>query len=438
MLSDFLHHVHSKQLFAKQHRLVLALSGGLDSVVLAHLLKQGDFDFVVAHCNFKLRGADSNKDEKFCKSLAEELKVPFFSIQFDTKSYARKHKLSLQVAARNLRYNWFLEILKHRSCDLLLTAHHADDSVETMLLNLVRGTGIQGLKGVPMRNGLVVRPLLPFHKTELEQYARKEKLKYRKDASNSQSHYDRNFIRLKVIPLLAKLNPSIKKTLAANTERFNEEGRLLNEYLHQIAGKIMSKEGSIYSINRDSILAYETPRSILHHFLSPMGFNESQVEDLLNNINSGKLSGKQLLSASHQLSIDRDAIRIRPIPLEKTKTISIEELGDLQLKAGLHVIKVKKAGKAEPNEIFLSIRQLVFPLQIRGPVTGDKFKPFGMKGFKLLSDFLRAEKQERFQKENCRLLVNGNGEIIWVMGKRSDERYRIQGAHSDLVKLILE
>lgn len=438
MLPEFLHHVHSRNLFAKQHRLLLALSGGVDSVVLAHLLKQGDFDFSVAHCNFNLRGTESEKDEKFCKALAEQIKVPFYSIRFDTKAYARKHKQSIQVAARQLRYHWLHEQLKIRSCDFLLTAHHADDSSETMLLNLVRGTGIEGLKGVPERNGQVLRPLLPFHKSELLSFARKEKLKFREDKSNLQSHYDRNFIRLKLIPQLAKLNPSIHKTLAANTRRFAEEGHLLNLYLQQLAAKISKQEDQLLVINREALLRFEAPNTLLHHLLYPLGFNDSQVEDLLFILRSGPNSGKQFLSATHQLSIDREALRVRAFPKEKTEQIIIHDLGELQSIAGWHVLKVKKAGKAAANELFVSLRQFIFPLVIRGPSAGDKFKPFGMTGFKLLSDFLRAQKQDRFQKEACKLLVNGNGEIIWVIGMRSDERYRVKEPHTDIIKLLLE
>lgn len=438
MLSAFLHHVHNRQLFAKPHRLLLAISGGVDSVVLAHLLKMGDFNFALAHCNFSLRGKESDADESFCKALATRLSVPFYSIRFDAATYARSHKLSIQVAARNLRYNWFNEILSHHAYDFLLTAHHADDAIETMLLNLVRGTGLQGLKGIPEKNGHSVRPLLPFHKTELESFAKTQKLKFRLDSSNLKSQYDRNFIRLKVLPLLARLNPSIEKTLAANLRRFAEENQVLQSGLQDYAAKVVSHQDGVLVIDREALLSFAAPITFLHHVLSPLGFNDTQCQDLLTHLNRAQHSGKQFLSKSHQLSIDRSAIRIRMLPAGQPEPILIHDVGELHSKAGFRVLKAKQAGKTQATELYLSQRRLFFPLLIRALEPGDKFKPFGMKGFKLLSDFLRAEKLERFEKEACRVLVNGNGEIIWLIGIRSDERYRITEAHSDLIKLIRE
>lgn len=438
MLARFIQHIHQNRLFHSKNRLLLALSGGVDSVVLAHLLKQGDFDFALAHCNFQLRGKDSQADERFCKALAEKLNVPFYSVLFDLKPYALKHKVSTQMAARNLRYDWFHNLLKTKGFDYLLTAHHANDSIETMLLNLLRGTGIKGMKGVPETNGRVVRPLLGFTKQEIIHYAKQEKINYRRDQSNRETKYDRNFIRLKVIPLLQKLNPSLEQTLIADIQRFSEEAKLLDEYLNLKKQNLVSSKGHLLSIDRAGLLASSAKRSLLHAIIHPYGFNESQENDVLQNLEKKGLVGKNIFSKTHQLSIDRATLLLRPLSLEETTRIDIHDLGELLPKAGIHVQRVKKYAKAQAYEFYVNLNKLEFPLTVRSPKRGDKFKPFGMKGFKLVSDFLKGEKLNTFQKEDCLLLQNGNGEIMWVVGYRSDERYRIAGGETNLLKLVCE
>ncbi len=438
MLSRFSQHVHQNQLFTSGQRLLLALSGGVDSVVLAHLLKQGDFNFGIAHCNFQLRGKDSHADERFCKTLAESLHVPFYTIAFDLKPYALKHKLSTQMAARNLRYEWFQDLLKTKGYDFLLTAHHANDSIETMLLNLVRGTGIKGMKGIPEKNGRIIRPLLCFSKEEILKFAKTEKFSYRKDKSNKETKYDRNFIRIKVIPLLKTLNPSLEKTLLANAQRFAEEGKLLNEYLEVKKRDLIDTAGETIRIDRHSLLGSTSIHSLLHALISPYGFNETQEQDLLRNLEKKGLVGKSLFSKTHQLSIDRAALLIRPLAAEEATHIEIHDLGDFLPKAGIHVQRVKKYSKVPANELFINLNKIIYPMIVRSPKRGDKFKPFGMKGFKLLSDFLKSEKMNAFQKEDCLVLQNGNGEIVWVIGHRSDERYKIVGGETNLLKLVSE
>jgi tRNA(Ile)-lysidine synthase len=438
MLSKFIQHVHNNQLFTAKHRVLLALSGGVDSVVLAHLLKRGDFDFAIAHCNFQLRGKDSQADESFCKSLAEKLHVPFFHTVFDVREYATKQKASRQMAARHLRYAWFEELLKTKGFDFVLTAHHANDCIETMLLNLVRGTGIKGMKGIPEKNGRVIRPLLGFTKEEILNYAEHEKLEYRTDTSNLEAKYDRNFVRLKVMPLLKTLNPSLEKTLMDNLQRFSEEGKLVQEYLelkrHELTK--VNKEG--IQIQKKGLLNATSKRSVLHAFIHPYGFNETQEQDILQNLEKNGLVGKNVFSATHQLSIDRDFLFIRPLSSEQATRIEIHALGEFLPKANMHVQKVKKLAKAAQNELYINLNRITYPLIIRSPQRGDKFKPFGMKGFKLVSDYLTSEKLNTFQKAGCLLLQNGNGEIIWIIGYRSDERYKILEGETNLLKLLCE
>jgi len=438
MLSRFIQHVHQNNLFNSKHRVLLALSGGVDSVVLAHLLKQGDFDFSIAHCNFQLRGNDSVADYRFCKNLAESLHVPFFTASFDTRNHAKTHKISIQMAARNLRYEWFHELLETKNFDFLLTAHHANDCIETMLMNLIRGTGIKGMKGIPEKNGRIIRPLLCFTKAELIEYAKAEKFLYRKDKSNDETKYERNFIRLKIIPLLKTIHPAIEKTLLLNAQRFAEEGKLIQKQLEELKQDLVNTTENGCSINRLELLKSEAKQSVLHYILNPFGFNETQELDVLQNLEKKGLVGKNFFSKTHQLTIDRSALFIRPLAAQEKFHLEIYDLGEFLTKANIHVQRIKKYHKALPNELYVNLNKLVFPLVVRSPKKGDKFKPFGMKGFKLLSDFLKGEKLNAFQKQSGLILQNGNGEIIWVIGYRSDERYRIMSGETNLLKLICE
>jgi tRNA(Ile)-lysidine synthase len=438
MYSYFIQHVHQRQLFTSKQRILLAVSGGVDSSVLAHLLKKGDFNFELAHCNFMLRGVDSNKDELFCRELSKRLGVSIHSKKFNVGDYAAKHKLSTQIAARDLRYNWFEELLNTKGFECLLTAHHANDSMETMLINLIRGTGIKGLKGIPERNGRIVRPLLCFTKQEILNFAKEEKIKFRQDKSNSESKYDRNFIRLKVVPLLQQLNPSLEKTFLENMKRFGEESHLIGDYLELKRKELQTEKDGIIHLNREGILASQARLSLLHALLFPFGFNSSQQHDILENISKKGLVGKHFQSKSHVLSIDRIDLIIKAKSEDPAGSMQILALGDFPGKANIHVQRVLKITKSEPHELCINFNRLLFPLEIRAPQRGDRFKPFGMNGFKLVSDFLKEQKLNSFEKEKCRLLVNGNAEIIWVIGMRSDERYKVQNGDTNLVKLICE
>ncbi|HQQ94469.1 MAG TPA: tRNA lysidine(34) synthetase TilS [Bacteroidia bacterium] len=438
MFSRFTHHVHESGLFHKGQRLLLAMSGGVDSVVLAHLLKRGDFDFEIAHCNFQLRGHESLKDEKFCRKLAADLNTPVHIRKFDTKAFSLKHKLSLQLAARELRYNWFEDLLNTKGFDVLLTAHHANDSFETQLINLVRGTGLKGLRGIPQQNGRIVRPLLIFTRDDIERYAKAEKIPYREDLSNREEKYDRNFIRLRVIPLLKELNPSLEQGAIANSKRFSEEYELLHQHLESIKTMLQSEAKGLIRIQRKGLQDCVSKATVLNYLLSPFGFNGSQQKDILEAALAQGSVGKHFRSDSHLLSVDRKELVIKEHESTQTPDLNISSLGELSGLAGIQVKRIQKAKSGPPTEIALNINQLVFPLCVRPARTGDKFKPFGMKGFKLLSDYMKEQKLNHFEKQDLRLLVNGNEEIIWVLGFRNDERYRVHEGDTNLVQLSYE
>lgn len=424
-------------MFTKDDKLLLAISGGADSVTLAHFLKHTGFTFSLAHCNFKLRGKDSNKDEAFCRKLAEELKVEIFVKAFDTKKYAKQNGASTQMAARNLRYRWFNELINTHQFDYLVTAHHANDVVETVFINLLRGTGIKGLRGIPKKNGKIVRPLLPFTKEDIEAYTKTKKLKFRLDKSNLEDKYERNFLRLKVIPKLKKINPNIEKTFSENVFRFEQEADIVQEYLSTRLKALLNDGVHFASIDKAKLRQEKYKESLLHYILGSLGFNATQQQNVLENITSNSLSGKKFYTEFFVLTIDRKALIIEYKQKHQAKFNSqfILSLADLKKQTLCSVSTLKAFQIPKKNELIVCTDKLIFPLEIRTKKTGDKFKPFGMKGFKLLSDFFKDEKLNAFEKENVKLLVNGNGEIIWVINHRSDERYRVNKEDKHLLKL---
>lgn len=435
MLNSFESHIQKTRLFERNHKLLLAISGGVDSVVLAHLLKQGSYQFSLAHCNFKLRGKDSEADSSFCKALGKKLGVKTFVKTFDVKAYCKKHKTTVQVAARNLRYEWFNQLLEKEKLDLILTAHHANDSVETILLNMLRGTGINGIKGIPAKNGTIIRPLLSFSREEIKKYANKQNLKFREDKSNSDDKYDRNFIRLHIIPKLKELNPKLENTFINNSTHFTEEAGIVNDYLESKAADLLIQTHDSVFINKKKLKNEPYSGSVLNYLISGYGFNATQQQNILQNLDNNSISGKLFHSETHRLTIDRNDLVIKLNSGDNSKTLKIKSLTELKQLTAFRLNEETRFFIPANNELLLDPVRLIFPLKLRPKQTGDKFKPFGMKGFKLVSDFLKDQKLNAFQKENCRLLVNGNGDIIWVIGYRSDDRYKVDKAARSFLKL---
>jgi len=437
MLRQFESNILKKGLFSKKENIVLAISGGVDSVVLAHLLKGAGFNFSLAHCNFKLRGKESDGDEKLCEQLAKKLKVNIYRKSFDVKAYCREQKTNVQLAARKLRYDWFHQLVKEQKIAYVLTAHHANDVVETIFINLLRGTGINGLKGIPEKNGHIVRPLLNFTREEIEAYAKKEKIVFRLDKTNLEDKYERNFIRLNVIPLLKKINPKLEETFIRNTTNFREEAEIIKDYMEDRSTDLITQTPGLVFINKKKLKHEKYAQSVLHHLVSGYGFNVTQQKNILRNLEKNALPGKVFRSATHQLCLERNDLVIKPLAQDKEAAIRINSLSELGKQELLNLDELQDFILPQKNELVISKDQLIFPLTLRKRLTGDKFKPFGMKGFKLISDFLREEKLGSLEKEKCRLLVNGNGDILWVAGYRSDERYRVESTAANLLKLTL-
>jgi tRNA(Ile)-lysidine synthase len=435
LLEAFKKYVTSKKWFNKNEPILVALSGGIDSVVLVDLLNSLNYNISLAHCNFKLRGKESDKDEEFCKLLAEKHKVKIHLNHFETTSYAKTNKQSVQEAARELRYNWFEELVNNHHYKYVLTAHHLNDQIETFFINMLRGTGLKGLIGIPEKNKKVLRPLLSFPRSDIENYAKQCKLKFRVDASNDDIHYQRNFIRLNIVPGLKSHFPGFETRFYENLNNLKEDLAIIEDYVDEKRKIYRLNPNQPCSIQINELLNENHVRYICYQLLKPFNFNSSQVTGILKCIGKEIKTGKYFNSKSHTLLINRTEILIEPL-ITEIKPIIINSFNDLKKTPFLRVESCKKINKTAPNELMIHKSSFQFPLTIRSYKTGDKFKPFGMKGFKLVSDFYRDSKLSMFDKKSTLLLINGNNEIVWVIGQRSDERYRVMNkSHEELIKL---
>lgn len=435
MLDAFKKYVASKNWFNKNEPLLIALSGGIDSVVLVHLLNKLNYNISLAHCNFKLRGTESEKDEAFCLLLAERYNLKIHINHFETTSFAKKNKQSIQEAARELRYNWFEELINEHQYKYVLTAHHLNDQIETFFINVMRGTSLKGLCGIPEINKKVLRPLLSFTKSDIEHYAKQFNLKFRIDASNFEDHYQRNFIRLNIVPALKTHIPNVENRFYENFNNLKEDMAIIEDYVEEKKQKYKLNPNQPSSIQINQLLKEKHIHYICYHLLKSFNVNSSQVKSIINCIGKEIKTGKYFKTKSHTILIDRTKILLEPYG-KQIKPISIKSFNDLKKLSFFKVEYCAKLNKTAPNQLILNKGMFHFPLTIRVYKTGDKFKPFGMKGFKLISDFYKDSKLSMFEKNSTLLLINGNDEIVWIIGHRSDERYRvIDKPNQELIKL---
>lgn len=437
MLKPFELNIVKNKLFNPADKLILAFSGGVDSVVLAHLLKLANYNFELAHCNFKLRGNEADTDTQFCEDFAKQLQVPIHIKYFDTKLYAKENKLSIQMAARKLRYDWFNELIDQYQFQYVLTGHHANDAVETILVNLVRGTGIKGLQGVPEKQHHRVRPLLFATKEDIINYAKQHQLVYREDSSNQEKKYKRNFIRHQIIPEFKKLNPTFEQTVCNSIDFFKQSYQIVKSFSDNKFKEICVENKDELVINISLLLKEPQKETLLFEWLSPKGFKTQQIQQLCIALENNDNVGKLFNTSTHRLVIDRTSIYVRAnnpsYELEEYIITNNEETSHLPIK-----LTIKKTTTANisnnKNSICIPYIKTTFPLVLRKWKQGDSFKPFGMKGNKKLSDFFKDEKLNQFEKENCWLLCNSE-HIIWVVGYRMDERCRITNEHSEFLTI---
>lgn len=433
MLNQLKRHLETNFTFIADKKLLLAVSGGVDSVVLLYLFQQLEFDIAVAHCNFSLRAKESDADELFVASLCKKADVPFFSQKFDTKKFANEHKLSIQEAARNLRYAWFDELLANNNLDYILTAHHLDDSVETFLIHFSRGTGLDGLVGIPEQNNTIIRPLLPFSRDEIETFAREKQIVWREDESNASTKYLRNKLRHDVIPILKSLNPNFLQSFQKTLDHLKQSQSLVDDASRIVYRKVVEESPHQKKINLSELLVLDNYQAYLYQWLQPLGF--SAWNDIYALVHAQ--SGKQILATHYRLIKDRNALLLIPIVENNKSFFFIEEAEqEINLPIAMTFSKVEKMEKADEKTIFVNKDSLIFPLLLRKWQEGDYFYPLGMNGKKKVSKFFKDERMSLIEKEETWLLCSDN-KIVWIVGKRQDERFKINDKTKELLKIAI-
>lgn len=432
-LDNFKEHLNQNFSFLKKKKILIALSGGVDSVVLTHLFHSLNYTIGVAHCNFNLRGKESDEDQLFCELTANKLQVPFHTIGFATKKYATNQKKSIQLAARELRYDWFTELMSENGYDFLATAHHLNDSIETFLINLSRGTGLKGLIGIPENQNKIVRPLLPFSKKAIEKFAINQELVWREDLSNQEDKYLRNHVRLNVVPELEKMNDQFLNQFQKTINYLNQYNDLIDNCLFDKLKEVVlrEREGEIvFDVER--LLNLKPLETYLHLIFNPYGFSE--IKDLVNILNN--VSGKQLFNDQYRIIKSRNELFLIQNNTFVEEEIILEKEKFDQNNFNLRGI-VSNRSFYDHTEIEVDTKKLIFPLKLRKKKKGDFFFPLGMKGKKKLSKFFKDEKLAAHQKEQVWLLENGDGKLIWIVGLRMDDRFKLIESTQNISRIRL-
>jgi len=412
-----------KSLFSREDKLILGISGGADSVCLMHILLALGYRFDLAHCNFNLRGKESDEDEVFVQELAKKHQLKLHVKQFDAEGYAAENKISTQMAARDLRYAWFNHLLLTKNAKYIAIAHHENDDIETFFINLIRGSGLKGLLGISEKTNSIVRPLMAITRDEIESYLDENKLRYRDDSSNSSVKYLRNKIRHELMPLLAEMNPSIQQTISEEMRILEGVSQVYSCKIEEVRKDLMQEKNGIVQFETSDLLALKPLHNYLYELLSPYGF---VTIDAIAKALKGQ-SGKQFFSNTHQLLVDREFIFISELDVKKNESITIEEMTkEIKHPIQLNFSKTDNLEWIKNKNIAqLDYDKLQFPLTLRKWKKGDKFMPLGMQTFKKLSDFFIDNKFSILDK-NKQWLLCSNNDIVWVVGHRIDERYKLQ------------
>lgn len=448
MLNKVKTYIDTHKLLRPDGRYIVGLSGGADSIALLLILKELGYYVEAAHCNFHLRGKESQRDEEYCINLCKEQDVKLHLTHFQTTEYAESHKVSIEMAARTLRYNYFEALRQDIGADAVCVAHHRDDSVETVLLNLLRGTGLRGLMGIRPRNKYIIRPLLACSKADIEAYLAAKEQAFVTDSSNLVADVKRNKLRLEVVPTLKEINPSFDDTIMKMSESIGEAQKIINASLKSAFSSIVSVENgdadTLFSQLQDgtpkqalpnlridiaALQSYVSPEYFLFYLLIPYGFTSPQVRSIASSLLSE--SGKEYISDSYTLLFDRKMMLVsqrektvpEPLELPETDKYIYSEQCSIEIKE--EAVDSNFAIPTTSNEIVVDKAKVNFPLVLRRTATADRFRPFGMRGSKLVSDYLTNLKVDAVSKRKQLVLVDGNGEIMWLVGRRSSETYRI-------------
>lgn len=436
MIRKISKYIGNHNLLQLNDKVIVGFSGGADSVALLHALTRLDYSCIAAHCNFHLRGEESDRDEAFAQEEAKKLNIPFYKKDFDTTAYARQNRQSIEMAARELRYQWFEELRKDLKAQVIAVAHHQDDSIETFLLNVIRGTGIRGLTGIRPKNNVIIRPMLAVNRGEITQWLTKQKIDYQIDSTNLSDEYTRNFIRLRILPLLKELNPAVSEAILRTSGHLSDLEKLYLTWVEEERTKLIDAQKRI-SISQ--LLKSAAPQSLLYELIKPYGFTSPLSDSVFESLQ--KQSGKifDAPDSGYRIVKDRDFLLLTT---QKEKdnvcyTLNANDTLTYPIHLKTHTGEVNNSSEIlkKKTVAFLDYDKLTFPLILRTWNEGDWFIPFGMKGRKKLSDYFSDRKFSRIQKDQTWLLCSGS-DIVWIIGERIDERYQIK--NTTKITLIAE
>jgi len=438
MLNDFLKYIEENRMISKGDHVLMAVSGGIDSMVMADLFTRTGFETGIVHCNFCLRGKEADKDEELVRKFASDHGIPFFSKRFDTKGYARRKGISIQMAARELRYRFFGEIMKKQGYNVTAIAHNLNDNIETLLINLTRGTGITGLTGMRPTGSQIIRPLLFANRETIEDYCRKNKIRYREDKSNAETKYTRNKIRHLVIPVLREINPSIEHTLNETAERLRGIDEIVAIFINKLKEEIQTEKENYVILNVSMLRLYTSNPGILFELTKPFGMTNALLRDLINIINGR--TGGQVLTGTHRIIKNRNEliVSLRKCPENVNYEVdNIRELRKVPIIDSVRCVNITLNFQiaSDPLKAFLDEQKVNFPLIIRKWHKGDSFYPLGMKEKKKLSDYFTDQKYSVPDKEKA-FILESDGKIAWLIGERIDDRFKI--TESTMKALIIK
>ncbi len=434
---SFTDFISSNQLLTGTDNVLLAVSGGIDSMVMANLFLKTDNTIGIVHCNFQLRGTESDIDEKFVREFAENSNIPFYVKNFDTEEYAEEKKVSIQMAARDLRYEWFEKIRVTEGFDYIALAHNKNDILETVLLNIARGTGLKGMTGIKKKSGNIIRPLLSATRNEITQYADDNDLFYREDSSNVQIKYKRNKIRHQIIPEFEELNPDFIDSFSQTINQIEEAYEIFENMVKKKKELTVTEIGDKTLIDIFKLRNLSNKATYLYEFLRPYHFPSQIIPDIIESLDG--ISGKQFLSSTHRLIKDRNHLIITPQKKDTTEKYYIDkETKELTLPIRLFFRKFSSKPNLKiphsPDIAWVDASILEYPLILRKWKAGDYFYPLGMQDPKKLSDFFIDEKLSLIEKENSWILTSGD-KIVWVLGKRIDDRFRVEKETNEILEI---
>jgi tRNA(Ile)-lysidine synthase len=435
MSDEFLNYIKKNGLFTKENKILLAVSGGIDSMVMAHLFLKLGINSGIAHCNFCLRNIESDLDEELVKNFAGEHNIPFYSTRFNTKEYAVSKGISIQMAARELRYNWFGKIRQENNYDFVAVAHNLNDNIETLLINLTRGTGLTGLTGMKPASDKIIRPLLFASRKKIEEYGNLYQIRFREDGSNAETRYTRNKIRHNVIPVLKEINPSVEETLNETIERLAGIDEFVSDYIDGIRTQLSVIKDDTIVFNVDMLMNLRNGKAIIFELFAPYGVTGTKSAGLYSLL-TGQ-TGKQIFTRTHRIIRDRNELIVSLLRNEQQDYYEINTIEDLIRVPGIlsaEIIDKKTINEIPDNQniVCLDVGNINFPLLIRHWKKGDNFFPLGMSHKKKLSDYFVDNKLSRIEKEKI-LILETNGKIAWLIGERIDERFKVTESTSKIL-----